>query len=117
MQSFRTRQDVEAHIKALAVGDSRLPSMPKSVDKFCQSMAGLSKRLEPYFSAIDSYSSVKPEILGLIWGTVQFLFKVSCICIRAVYRNCTRRLNSQEIVVQELRKLHGEARRYDQPGD
>ncbi|KAJ3942040.1 uncharacterized protein N0V96_007529 [Colletotrichum fioriniae] len=39
-------------------------------------MAGLSKRLEPYFSAIDSYSSVKPEILGLIWGTVQFLFKL-----------------------------------------
>lgn len=77
VRSFKSIEEVDAHIKALVAENPRLASIPEGVDRFCQSIGRLSGKLEPYFSAIDSFSSAKPEILGLIWGSVQLLFKVS----------------------------------------
>lgn len=36
----------------------------------------LAQRIKPYFEVVDTFVSVKPEYLGLVWGTIKLVFKV-----------------------------------------
>ncbi|RSL57417.1 hypothetical protein CEP51_014247 [Fusarium floridanum] len=75
--SFNDAEAVINHIKRLQThsADASL-GLPSSVDSFCRAIDHLSKSLEPYFACITSFMQVKPEIGCLVWGILQFLFKL-----------------------------------------
>ncbi|KAJ6002925.1 hypothetical protein N7451_005472 [Penicillium sp. IBT 35674x] len=37
----------------------------------------LAQRMEPYFGVVDTFVSVKPEYLGIVWGAIKLVFTLS----------------------------------------
>ena len=74
--SFKTSESLIAYMRGLVQPGFKLAKVPPSVDSFCNVVSDLSKCLEPYFACISTFVQTNPDVSGLIWGTIQFLFKV-----------------------------------------
>ncbi|KAK8004821.1 hypothetical protein PG990_010858 [Apiospora arundinis] len=70
-QSFRNADDLKKHMESLYQQTSKC----NLVNAFCNSVQDLAKSLEPYHAAISSCAQAS-DIVSLIWGACQLLFKV-----------------------------------------
>ncbi|RAH45301.1 uncharacterized protein BO95DRAFT_514793 [Aspergillus brunneoviolaceus CBS 621.78] len=47
------------------------------LERFAQGCRKVASYMKPYFSIIETWVSVKPEYLGLVWGTIKLIFQLS----------------------------------------
>ncbi|OTA92269.1 hypothetical protein M434DRAFT_326663 [Hypoxylon sp. CO27-5] len=46
------------------------------IEQICDAISKLDDSLQPYFTIINSFVSSNPEIAGIIWGSIQLVFKL-----------------------------------------
>lgn len=76
IRRFNSARGILEHMRGLEQNVGL--GIPRNIEAFCNAVSRLSDVLDPYSACITSFMQVKPEICGLVWGTVQFIFK-ACI--------------------------------------
>lgn len=77
IDSNATLNAVIQYVSSRADDASNGKGMPRGLSWLCSAINTLGSGLEPYFACISSLVLSNPEIAGLFWGSLQFLFKVS----------------------------------------
>jgi hypothetical protein len=75
-EEFKEYKDAQSMISTIQELANNHPVHRTRLTAACRKLHGFTSKLEPYFDIVNVFVQVKPEYLGLVWGSMRMIFQV-----------------------------------------